>query len=49
MRKVAAGMEKRGTLLIPDKRRPQKDLGQRFSDSVYQSSYKILLRHINKN
>lgn len=43
------GVEKRGTLLTPDERRPQKDLGQRFSDSVYQSSYKVLLRHINKN
>lgn len=35
MRKIAEGVLKRGTLLIPDERRPQKDLGQHFSDSVF--------------
>lgn len=48
MRKVAGGVEKR-RIFIPEERGPQKDLGQHFSDSVYQSSCKILLRHINQN
>ena len=52
MRKAAEDREKRGKLLIQNERKPQKELGQHVSDSVYQitlSSYKILFRYISKN